>query len=223
MPKTDDSMFGNTKPGKNKTGGTSLKSGKPAGARPGTPAYDTWLKKVRMAQATASRTTMRGLNTLAEMSEQDETFQSCCGVVGVTPTRRQYSKWCNKRGAARTQLRKALNERLGQPQLRLDKAKEDLKQANKAANKFDAEEWVGEQEFNDHKKWNERVQEALLELTSDEGGDEPTVQDAIEFLCENESLRLDGLCQLAEKQLNSVSNAFDSAQDFHKKLIGRAV
>lgn len=46
--------------------------------------------------------------TNATLCEEDKVFRAACELAGVAPTARQYSKWRNKRGAAREVHRKTV-------------------------------------------------------------------------------------------------------------------
>lgn len=98
---------------------------KPKGVKKTDPKYKKWIEGVREAQMTASLLTTKYDDTLATLKDQDQVFQECCTLTQTDPTRRQYSKWKNERGRARTQLRGVLNQIVGDAALALDKAKED--------------------------------------------------------------------------------------------------
>jgi len=215
MTQNDDSMFGNTKPGKNKTGGTSLKSGKPVGARQGSPLYEKWVKDTRIAQLTASRATMKGPKTIREISETDELFQECCSITGVNPFRRQCSKWLNSKGASRTQLRKAMVATRDDAQLSLNVAEQNLKEANKAASKFNG------QDFFENLKLEKDDDTLAVEQIDAEF--EGTLAEYKAHLYEMEALRLDGEVEKAKAAEYTAKKRMEIKQDFYNKLIKQAV
>ena len=210
-------MFGSNdgKPGKDKTGGTSLKAGKSAGALPGTVGYDKWQKDVHAAQVAGSRLTMRGENTLAEMAESDQIFQQICSIVGINPSRRQYSKWLNKHGASRTQLRRKLDEKLGSAQHLLDTAEDRLRDANKAGSKFNAEKYVSDIESN--------KDDETLAVEQVEAEFEGTLVEYKQHLCKMEEVRLDTEIQNAEAAKFTASERVTIEESYRKKYIGKAV
>ena len=158
---------------------------------------------------------MYGLNTIAEMGDTDATFQACCSIVGVTPTRRQYSKWRNKRGASRTQLRRKLDEKLGSAQHLLDTAEDRLRDANKAGSKFNAEKYVSDIESN--------KDDETLAVEQVEAEFEGTLVEYKQHLCKMEEVRLDTEIQNAEAAKFTASKRVTIEESYRKKYIGKAV